>query len=264
MGWRSLNPDVPPSQIDPRKHAKYERKLSDYCAVYGVESDRAIKYWIKTGKKLGRLPPLDEPEKMAAWWAAAMVTRVPEKFLSFLKEPTTTQLPAIASGKTPPTDTGEPRDFSDVESLDPEQNVAALRHSLAVTKKLMDEALHGRDENLISLRTRNYNSTFDLWRLAEQTLVKVQEARGHLISREAITAELAQACETLSLMRQNMPGRVIIELEKVLPRRFARILRALEPHLLNAIDRARASEEQILRNLDSIDGPSAVTALLAA
>jgi hypothetical protein len=149
----------------------------------------------------------------------------------------------------------DPRDFSDIKSLDPAANVEALRHSLAITKKLLDDAMVGTDENLISLRTRNYNSTFDLWRLAEQTLVKVQRERGEVIEREAIAAEIAQACETLALMRQSMPARILVELEKILPRRLSRILKALQPHLLTAVDHVRSSEEQILRNLTAIDSP---------
>jgi hypothetical protein len=190
---------------------------------FGVESDRAIKYWVKIGKKLGRLPPLDEPGKMAAWWAAAMVTKVPEKLLSLSEQSQTDLLvfAVFAAAPPPSAPASDPRDFSDIKSLDPAANVEALRHSLAITKKLLDDAMVGTDENLISLRTRNYNSTFDLWRLAEQTLVKVQRERGEVIEREAIAAEIAQACETLALMRQSMPARVLVELEKILPRRLA-------------------------------------------
>jgi hypothetical protein len=262
----SESPSVP-AQVDTRKHAKYQRKLSSYCADYGVESDRAIKYWVKIGKKIGRLPPLDEPAKMAAWWAFAMVTRVPDKLLALSEsEPATV---AAVTPKSPPSPATpppatDPRDFSEIKSLDPAANVEALRHSLAITKKLLDDALLGTDENLIALRRRNYNDTFDIWRLAEQTLVKIQRERGAVIEREAIAAEIAQACETLALMRQSMPSRILVELEKLLPRRFSRILKALQPHLLTAVDHVRSSEEQILRNLTAIDSPAALSSLLAA
>jgi hypothetical protein len=86
-------------------------------------------------------------------------------------------------------------------------------------------------------------------------LVKVQRERGEVIEREAIAAEIAQACETLALMRQSMPARFSSNSKRSCLAAFSRILKALQPHLLTAVDRVRSSEEQILRNLTAIDSP---------
>jgi hypothetical protein len=61
-----------------------------------------------------------------------------------------------------------------------------------------------------------------------------------------------------------MPHRIVIEMERILPRRFQRVGRLLEKYLVPAIEKARADEESMFRDLETLNGPEAVKELLAA
>ena len=65
-------------------------------------------------------------------------------------------------------------------------------------------------------------------------------------------------------MRETMTDRILTELEKILPRRFQRVLRIFEKFLRPAIEKTRAAEENIFRNLSQLKGPDDVQKLLAA
>ncbi len=61
----------------------YSRRLEDYQAQYSTDV-RNIKKWIARGRSAeagADLPPLDDPDKMIAWWERHMAHRVPAKLL---------------------------------------------------------------------------------------------------------------------------------------------------------------------------------------
>lgn len=246
-----------------RKHAKYAKKLSEYALLFG-QTDRTVKRWIRRGKELGVLPPLDTPEQMAAWWRRCMDHQVPDQLLGFL--PAGDGRPAENDAE--PGAAGEPdvRDFSQIKSLGIRENVEALRQTHAINKHLLDQALQAQppNESAAQLRQKNFERSFELLRKGEQTLIELEKASGGLIDRETVMAELAQLLESLRLMRESMPGRVMVEIEKLLPRRLQRIRRAIEKTLRPAIEKARDDEETIFRNLGVLDGPETVENLLAA
>jgi hypothetical protein len=65
-------------------------------------------------------------------------------------------------------------------------------------------------------------------------------------------------------MRETMTDRILTELEKILPRRFQRVLRLFEKFLRPAIEKTRADEENIFRNVGTLEGPEDVEKMLAA
>lgn len=204
---------------------------------------------------------------MAPWYAVNMNHRPPDNLLSLAKPIEPLSVPVIATAKSaalsaPPVADIEPRDFSNIQPLDLAKNVEALRRTHAINQLLLEEAMKGSEQNQITLRQKNYESSFDLLRLAEQTLVKVQKEKGDLIDKGEVQIELAQFGEALKLMRQAMPARVVSELEKIVPRRIQRILRVLQPHLIISLERVRDNEEQIFRSLETLGSPAAVTGLL--
>jgi hypothetical protein len=79
-----------------------------------------------------------------------------------------------------------------------------------------------------------------------------------------VCAELAQLFESLRLMRETMPRKIVIEIEKALPRRRVRIVRLLENFLNTAVKKVRSDEDNIFRKLKSLDGRAAVIAALDA
>jgi hypothetical protein len=261
--------------LNTRKHAKYTKKLPEYFGTYET-GDRGLKYWIRRGKLMGILPPLDEPEKMADWWRQCMPQQVPDKLLAYEKPPPAPD-PLGTSGDNrssqnssaagePDGTSRSPRDFSKVQSLDIAENVEALRHTHAVNKHLLDEALAADppNDNASQLRQKNFERSFELLRKAESTLIELQRQRGDLIDAESVRTELAQFLESLRLMRETMPHRIVIELERILPPRFRRVAGLLAKYLLPAVEKARADEENMFRNLETLTGAEAVKELLAA
>lgn len=248
-----------------RKHAKYGQKLSEYAPIFG-QTDRTVKRWIRRGKELGDLPPLDTPERMAAWWRRCMDHQVPDKLLGFLQSAVPDPHAGTAEAGSPAGSGEGGRDFSQVKSLGIRENVEALRQTHAINKHLLDEALQGQTPNdsLTQLRQKNFERSFELLRKGEQTLVDLEKQRGGLIDRELVAGEIAQLLESLRMMRETMPRRILIELEKLQPRRLQRVFRALETSLLPAVEKARTDEENIFRNLEALEGPEDVERLLAA
>lgn len=249
--------------LNTRKHAKYAKKLPEYFDTYET-GDRGLKYWIRRGKLLNDLPPLDDPPKMADWWRRCMPQQVPDKLLAYEKPAVKDPLASSGEpGKNTPT---TPRDFSKVQSLDIAENVEALRHTHAVNKHLLDEALAADppNDNTTQLRQKNFERSFELLRKAESTLIELQKQRGNLIDVESVRTELAQFLESLRLMRETMPRRIVIELERILPRRFRRVAGLLAKFLLPAVEKARADEENMFRNLETITGPEDIKEQLLA
>lgn len=77
----------PQLQATKRTRTKYNKQLVEYEEIFQIKSNngRTIKRWISLGKQKEPidLPPLDEPQLMASWWARNMKNRVPERLLSF-------------------------------------------------------------------------------------------------------------------------------------------------------------------------------------
>lgn len=245
-----------------RKHAKYPKKLPEYAVFYGKD-ERTIKRLVRRGKEVGKLPPLDEPARMPGWWRQYMDHEVPDWLLGF---PPTGGSPDrhanssdVRSSNGNTRDKG-PHDLSNVKALDLEQNVQELRHSVAINKHLWDLALRdpNPNEQVIALRQKSYERSFELLRKSEASLVEFKKATGGLVDPEPIRAEIAQLLESLRLMRETMPDRIVVQLERILPRRFQRVLRMFATFLRPAIAAARTDEENIFRNLELFDSAKAV------
>lgn len=237
--------------------------MVEYAHVYGV-SDRTIKSWVQIGKKLvsdrfpeGDLPPLDYPKEMPAWRTRCMPNCVADGVLLAAQgEPPSPQTARSTTAEPPlPPPPPPPRDFSNVEGLDIERNVAELRKTLAINKQLLDEALQGHDENLISLRQRNYKDLLELLRKAEDTLATLRKTSGDWIEKSDVRTDLVQFLEALRFMRQTMSARILVELQKISTRPMSRILRLLGHQLPTVIERVCVKDEKLFLTLETIDGP---------
>jgi hypothetical protein len=213
------------------KLARYDKTQSEYAAQFGV-TRRAINEWIARGKKTGDLPPLDHTNRMADWWRSHMNCAIPEQFLQ-------------SNGHVETPKERVERNFSSVKSLSIEDNVEALRVTLAINKQLLDEALIQNEDRTVALRQRNYERCFNLLRLAEKSLTELQQQRGSLIDREKVLSDQTKIVETLKQMRERMTRDVMIELEKNCGKRLRRVFAALAALLQPAIEKVRLREELI-------------------
>jgi hypothetical protein len=222
--------------VETRRKARYPRKLSEYARLYR-RSIPTMKAWVRKGKLAGRLPPLATPGEFPAWYEEH-VGPVPDDLLSLCATSAATNGQSNDEGKAQ-----QQRDFSGVKSLSIEQNVEALRVTLAINKKLLDEALTDGPEGVVAQRQRNYERCFNLLRLAEGTLIEVQKKRGQLIDKEKIIDDQMKVVDTLKQMRVHMARDILIELEKNCGRRLFRIFNSQRAALEAAIEKVRIGEE---------------------
>jgi hypothetical protein len=214
-----------------RRHLKLRKTLPEYAAAFDVGVS-TLKFWIRRGKDLGQLVPLDEPEKFPDWWRACMSGPVPSRFLV---SGTSTN----GNGHAPLT---QKRDFSDVKGLGIEANVQALRRTLEINGRLLEEALLANDDRLFASRQRMYGDCFNRLRLAEQSLTELQKQRGQLIDREQVSSDLSKIAGVLKQIRETMPRRVLSHLGHDLSLE-------LTERMERAITREREAEDAVFRNL---------------
>jgi hypothetical protein len=203
----SATPSEPPP--GPRivgSRVRYAQPLSAYEVVYGVD-DRTLKRLIKLGREVSPpdLPPFHLPAEMPAWWTRRKPHRaIPDYILLAASKGTAPPPPTPAAAPKPapvaaaqpdlpgtqaPPPPPPPRDFSKVKALGIEENVQALRESLAITLQLLNEARLGDDEGLIASRQKGYQSAFSELRKAENDLIEWQKQTGILCVKSEVRAE---------------------------------------------------------------------------
>jgi hypothetical protein len=217
---------------DTRRHVKLRKPLAEYAAEFGV-SVATLKYWIRRGKEHDHAVPLDEPERFPDWWHGCMSGPVPSRFR------VAASAPMISDGNG--ASSSSEKRWAGVEGLDFEGNVKALRRTLAINGRLLEEASQTNDEQLYNLRQRMYQSAFNDLRRGERSLVELQKLRGQLIDRDQVESEATKVVETLRLMRESMPQRVLSHLSGVSSE--------LADWLTKAITSEREAEDKIFRNL---------------
>lgn len=272
----------------PAKLTNYYKKIyADYCELYALEKkngDRTIKRWVSEGRACDppALPPLDEPRKMAAWWRRLKGNRKPpaimldyERDASLLPEEYRT-----ADEKSAAANTGASSQENKTV-INPENVITAidlgamdltegeaLRQARALAKANYDRVAAASAAG----DGAQYSRWIDPWkesvvvlsRLEKQNLATLK-ALGELISRTDTLAELAQLIETLRVMHEMMPGRILDELAKSDSRRHRRIHRLLLPALTAAVHKVREGELALLRHVESLTPDAAADpAALAA
>jgi hypothetical protein len=227
------------------KHAKYPQPLAYYARAYN-RSYETVKTWVARGKAAGRLPPLESPAEFVHWYQR-LIGHLPADLWALCSAgaaaPVAADPPrAAGNGQAVSPPAAPRRDFSDVGGLDMEGNVKALRRTLAINQRLLEEASLAGDEPRFNLRTRMVGELFNKLRLGEQTLTELQKQRGQLIDRDHVEADLSKVVDTLKQMRESMVKGVLAHLGgDVSPELAGRIEQA--------ITREREAEDTIFRNL---------------
>lgn len=222
-GTFELDPDGPRVS---GSRVKYAKPLKEYAETYGFD-ERTVKRWVERGKAAEPmdLPPLHRPALMPDWFSRRMERAVPEAILlaasearlsvavakpepvPVLKpaepEPVSNAPPVEARSKVDPAppDSKElppkPRDFSNVKAMTFEENVEALRRQLAIQFELLQEAMAGADNGLMSSRQKAYRECMAELRKAEQDLLTWQEERGDLARLTEVRSENNRIASTV-------------------------------------------------------------------
>lgn len=260
----TLNSAAPP----PRRLTNfYKKKYSEYCVVYDV-GERAIKHWVAEGKacKPADLPPLDEPEKMAAWWRRVKPAQKPPDIMleyecSARKAKPEAPTPPSDSqpGKTPG-ESGEAEDDGSITSIDlgemsllDDEDVQQARQLVKANFQRVSAASKGGNSD-------DYRRWFPIWkgsvdqlRTLEKAAIERRKNSGKYLAREPILAELSQLIESLRHMHTAMPEKIMAALEENAHGRFRRVLSALKPQIADAIKKVREKEVNILMNVPALE-----------
>lgn len=254
------------------RRAKYAKGLKDYEPLYDT-GERAIKRWVKTGREANppELPPLDQPELMAAWWRRHMAQRVPAKLLALERvadlgsaevvEPSAEQTVGASGPAGEDKNQVTPINLQNME-MDEGEAVRQARGIAKANYKHVEEATGSGKHD-------DYRRWFPIWAESAELMRKLEKedrdarkASGSLISRSAVLGELGQLLEALRLMREAMPARVVARLGQSDDRRLRRVLRLIDGPLRDAIAAVRDSESAIFQNLESMQSPGAVSEAL--
>lgn len=199
-----------------------------------------------------------------------MKHRLPDKILAAARHATVdTAPPADPESAVPPTPgavAGASLDLTAI-GVGEGEAVRQARQIVAANFTKLTEAYAAQPpdvDGVTSWQVR-WEKSVEALRKQERDDRDAQKARGHLVSRPEVEAELAQMLEALRLMREAMPDKIIAQLSIRAADRLRRILRLLEPDLRDAILTVRARESDLLLNLATLGSrEEAATALTAA
>jgi hypothetical protein len=191
-------PSEPSLQADllgevPKATAKhnYQHELSAYVTKYET-CERGIKRWIKAGrdsKPQADFPPLDEPAKMASWWARHMKHRVPAKLLLLAAPAQENSSPSNAQAVTLPEGEG-------MESVLERLRLAERTASAQYVSELAKE---GADAGQIEILERRWGRSVETLRKAEISCQEVLKSQGAVALKTDVEKELFQIHSTIAL-----------------------------------------------------------------
>ena len=166
------------SPVEGKKDRKYQRLQNEYMPIYDA-SLRTIKRWVKMNA------PLDEPEKMADWWADNMKHRPPAKILELAGG-----TPVVAPG-------AEAVGLSDTNPLPDGSAMTPLEQARAILGAAYNELRLAQAANppvpaRITLAQRSYNSASEQLRRIELADPKIQAAAGAVVEKEAVRSILME------------------------------------------------------------------------
>ncbi len=260
-----LQPGVPL----PRK-IRFARNLCDYAPACGV-GWRTLKRWVSKGRAASPpdLPPFDEPSRLAAWYRLHMQGTPPDLLLAL--ESSAVPAPAVM---VPPADLAETGELPAMPALPGKEGITkiqlgdlqfgegeAVRQARAVAAanyQRVADASKGGDSEAYRRWMPVWRDSLKLHSDLETRDIAMREKIGALVPREPVLAELSQLAETLRVLNDSKPRRILAELAKSPRARHRRVLRLLTAELESATLAVCAADVEILRNVESLDAPPVV------
>lgn len=173
------------------------RAADDYAADIGT-SRRTVFRWLAIGREAKDPCPLDEPAKVLAWWSRRMSHKVPDYLSAWAgrARPATPATPppaspgASAASATPPPATRASIDLAQLAGHGLERAVQIQRQAVEAAAKLLGDAYLNPNDEALSNYQRRYDEAVDQLRKAEDSLLRLQKARGDLAPRAEFRSEL--------------------------------------------------------------------------
>lgn len=221
-----------------------------YEKLYGKKW-RQIRRWIDRGEESGDPCPLHDPAKMPGWWSRNMKWRVPAEIemaaLSAANPPSAPDPDPDPAAPPPPASSPARQMVNpiiDLESIDPEEGdrLRELKQIQAAKFTQLKNALKGGEDcAMLESKYLKLSETIDK---IETRVTERLKKRGLFILREVVERDLAAAAELLRQSRSSMVRRV----HELCPSLTA----DQRAEVTVAIERARASEERMLCQLETL------------
>jgi hypothetical protein len=227
---------LPPAVLanPPRRRSGYREELDYYAKALGYDV-RSIKRLTGLGKLAGLPCPLDDLGRIADWWDEMKVRgfikqAVPHRVLEAAGRiaspaepvtdaallgpgtaavapaaPPTAALPAVPAAPV----AGTKINVDDLRSVGLAEAVKELSLQLAADQQELRTArVAGMSEGVVSRRQKTYNTTLESLRKTEESLLKLQEARGELVALADVRADLTTLLTTLRGMRRKLADNI--------------------------------------------------------
>lgn len=213
-----------PSDKAAARKASIDSKLhtnAHYTQVYGV-SEKTIKNWCRDGRGMisgPDLPPLDAPDKMAAWYARTHPdSKVPPKLMELARArlPSTASPPAPGTPASPSAPSAPSIDIEDF-AFDQAvryaaENLAYNQEQLRTARTSIDPATKQLDERRIAQLEQAVNKAQESYRKAAADEYEHAQRNGQLVDRRVVFASLRQRLNDLHQGLRSVPVRAATKL----------------------------------------------------
>jgi hypothetical protein len=255
---------VPPRLLanPPAPRLGYRHEQVHYAGVYGCDL-RTIKRYVGLGKKARRPCPLDDPAAMPRWWEEVKAIGLIKQAVSqhILDAAAKAPPPAVSPGLLAPAGSsaapgasvpaapsvalpgaGTKVDFGNLRGVGLEAAVRELEIQLDANQRALREAMErGENDIIVSKRKKHFEDTLDLLRKTEDSLQKLQAARGDLAPVSEFRSDLTTILTTLRGMKRKLAENVCAALADRFTPEQLQIVR-------DAIGVEARREETLLRN----------------
>lgn len=179
---------------------KYSRPLAELAEVYQV-GVRTLKEWISEGKATSppNFPPLDEPERMAGWWAAVKKHQIPKLLLDF--QPVAPPAALAVVGE----DSIDLDEFSDMGAPEELRQAKALKDA---AYRQLQMAYTSGDASKVATWQERWSKASHHYRQARAAAREEARVSGRSLLIEDVAADLLELLRMLRAFRQSLPGRL--------------------------------------------------------
>lgn len=238
---RALHALFPPSPqlVGHLTRATYQRPLIDYARDLGYRADATLKRWLDDGRAADPpdLPPFDQPEQLAAWWARVKRRKVPPELLTLAanqpsaesSQPPVESAPKHDAAPPLPQGTG----FS--ASLErAEQNERQAAHALDLARK-------SGEPGAIRMAQESWTRAFKELRQASKDAAEILLANGEMVRWPEVEADMAAKLQVINQALRSLMTRIATKV-------------TIPPDLLPRISKAFQEElDRVFEDLDKSD-----------
>lgn len=228
---------------------KYPLDYEVYGEIYG-KKEGAVRSWVRRGKEVLELPPLDDAPELAQWWDRWMKQSVPDGIDTAARaalakgedsdvlELESETIPAEAAPVVPVL--GESVDLEMHVDGDAMESLQRLRSATKLYFEQHKKALKDGDHAAAANWRKDWLLAEEKQRHWEKDIVSILANRGELVSKAEILAGLASLA---GMMRRNFIAAMLGFCEEIAPEfDDAERRRRVKPHVDVCFERLRDSE----------------------